>query len=379
MVLFYRPARAEISLDAFRHNLHALRGLLPQGMRMMAVVKANAYGHGAYEIAQEAVACGVDYIGVAFLDEAVYLRKAGISAPILVLGYTPPEGASIARELAITVTVYSEEVLYALSRAGEAGQPVKIHIKIDTGMGRIGLRGKQDAISFIEKALRTRGVAVEGLFTHFACADQTDKSCSNAQFGRFDEIATHFAGKGVRFPYLHTGNSATAIDMPELSYNMIRLGISLYGLYPSAEVKRERVDLKPVMSLKSEVVMLWTQRTGTIAILPFGYADGFPRQLSGKANVLIRGRMAPVAGNICMDQCMIDVAEIPNGAVGDEAVLLGQQGDLRIHAGDWADAMGTISYEVTCRVASRVPRIYVRDGQIIKVVNALNQNGACLL
>jgi alanine racemase len=385
---FYRPTYVEISLDALDNNIQSFKNLLPEGMKTMAVVKADAYGHGAVGIAKEAIACGVDYLGVAFLDEALELRKARITAPILVLGYTPPEGLATALENDITINVYSREVLDALKELPRAGadRRLKIHIKLDTGMGRLGLHTERDAISFIDEALQVPGVVVEGLFTHYANADETDKSYTHEQYRRFDRIVQHFRSKGIVFPCLHAGNSATAIDMPDLTYNMVRLGISMYGLYPSEEVNKQKLSLQPVLSLKTGVVHLktlppgsgisygtiyHTQQEERIATLPIGYADGFSRMLTHKAEAIIRGHKVPVVGRICMDQCMIEVTDVPGVQQGDEVVLIGRQGDSCITAEDVAGQLGTVNYEMICMISHRVPRVYIRQGERVESVNPL--------
>ncbi|MCD1259502.1 alanine racemase [Paenibacillus athensensis] len=390
MDAFYRPTWVEISLDALRSNIEEFQRVLPPFIKLMAVVKADAYGHGAVGVSKEVIDSGIDYLGVAFLDEALELRNAGITAPILVLGYTPAEGLEIARELGITVNVYSPEVLAALQKSEanmpEDGRKLKIHIKLDTGMGRLGLHVEEEAIAFIEAALSLRHVEVEGLFTHYANADETDKSYTHEQYRRFTRIVEHFRAQGVEFPYLHAGNSATAIDLPELTCNMVRLGISLYGLYPSEEVNAQRIELKPVLSLKTGIVHLKTlpPQSGVsygtiyhtkgeerIATLPIGYADGFSRMLTGKAKVLIRGHQAPIVGRICMDQCMIDVTDVPGVERSDEVVLIGEQGGLRITAEEVAQQLGTINYEVTCMISHRVARVYVRNGRRDDAINPL--------
>jgi alanine racemase len=388
---FYRPTWLEISLDALRHNLEAFRRILPESIDMMAVVKADAYGHGAIEVAKEALACGTSYLAVAFLDEALELRRAGITAPILVLGYTPAKGLSLAIRYNITINVYSDEILDALPAYANAERPLKIHIKLDTGMGRLGLNREDEAIAFIERALQIPGVEVEGLFTHYACADETDKSYTLEQYRKFTGIVKHFEERGVTFRYLHAGNSATAIDTPELTCNMVRLGISMYGLYPSDEVRKENIDLQPVMSLKTAIVHMKkmpegagvsygatyrTQKDGErIAVLPVGYADGFSRMLSGQAEGLLRGRRVPVVGRICMDQCMADVSDVPGAAAGDEVVLIGRQGDEAITAEDLAQRLGTINYEITCMISHRVPRVYIKEGRVSNTVNLLQHHG----
>jgi alanine racemase len=387
---FYRPTWVEISLDALRHNITAFRRMLPDSIGMMAVVKADAYGHGAIQVAKESLAHGAEYLAVAFLDEALELRRAGITAPILVLGYTPVQGIALAVEYGITINVFSEEVLEALPLWVGGDRTIRIHIKIDTGMGRIGLPTMHEAVTFIDKALGMPGVQVEGLFTHYATADEEDKSYTREQYERFSRIVEHYRARGVDFRYLHAGNSAAAIDLPELTYNMVRLGISMYGLYPSAEVNRERISLQPVMSLKTGVVMLKSLPEGTgisygtiyrtsadgekIATLPIGYADGYSRMLTRKANALVRGRRVPVVGTICMDQCMINVTDVPGVSLEDEVVLLGAQGDQMITAEELAAQLGTINYEITCMVSHRVPRVYVSAGKVCNTVNLLQHH-----
>ncbi|GIQ71378.1 alanine racemase [Xylanibacillus composti] len=383
---YFRPTRVEISLDALEHNYMAFRRTLPDSLKIMAVVKANAYGHGAVEIAKEAVRCGADYLGVAILDEAIELRNAGIKAPLLVLGYSPPEAIETAVKHDITLTVYTDEMLEAVELRPNRREPLKIHIKLDTGMGRLGLAEEEMAVRFITRAMQAEGVTVEGLFTHYAKADEADKRYTLMQHERIRRIVAHFEGRGIRFPLVHAGNSAAAIDTPELSFNMIRLGISLYGLYPSAEVNRTAIQLEPVMSFKTGIVMVKTLPPGSgisygcvyhtkeneqIVTLPVGYADGFTRMLSGKAEVLIRGKRVPVVGRICMDQCVVNASELPPLRLGEEVVLIGRQGDHCITADELADMLGTINYEITCMVANRVPKVYVRGGKTVTVSNPL--------
>lgn len=384
---FYRPTWIEISMDALRYNLEAFGKLLPPTMHRMAVIKADAYGHGAVEVAKEAVSCGISYLAVAFLDEALELRRAGIKAPILVLGFTPVQGVPLALRNDITLNVYSEDVLLALAEGASAEHPARIHIKVDTGMGRLGLHRVDEAIAFIEKALDTPGIELEGIFTHYACADEEDKTYTVEQHRKLKSIVDHFSEQGHVFRYVHAGNSATAIDSPELTYNMVRLGISMYGIYPSAEVRKTRIALKPVMSLKAGIVMLksmnageaisygsiyWTQRDGErIATLPVGYADGYSRMLTGKAQALVGGCRVPVVGTICMDQCMLDVSEVPEAVLGDEAVLFGQQGSETITVDEIAGHLGTIPYEIVCMISHRVAKKYIRGGEVQETVNLL--------
>ncbi|RAU94048.1 alanine racemase [Paenibacillus sp. YN15] len=386
MDAFYRPTWVEISLDALRHNLRAFRDSLPAEMKIMAVVKADAYGHGAVQIARECMAEGASYLAVAFMDEALELRRAGIEAPILVLGYTPAEAVPLAVKYSITINVYSMDVLEALAKRGPEEPSVKIHIKVDSGMGRLGLNRTEDAIAFIERALSLPGVEVEGLFTHYACADEADKSYTREQYSKFERVAGHFREKGISFTYVHAGNTATAIDTPEISYNMVRLGIGMYGLYPSDEVDMERVKLRPVMSLKTRIVMLKSMEEGAgvsygalyhasrgeeIATLAVGYADGFSRMLTGKAHALVRGKRVPVVGRICMDQCMISLQDVSGAQLGDEVVMFGEQDGLVLPAEELAEKLGTVNYEIVCMISHRVPRVYMEAGDVKDTVNPL--------
>ncbi|MFK7696909.1 alanine racemase [Paenibacillus sp. HJGM_3] len=386
MDTFYRPTWVEVSLDAVHHNVSCFRQWLPPEMAMMAVVKADAYGHGAVEVLREAVEAGATYAGVAFLDEAIELRQTGVRLPILVLGYTPPEAIPAALEHDVTLTVFSQEVLRAAAQHANPEHKLKVHVKLDTGMGRLGLTDTDEAIAFLEQALGMPEVEVEGVYTHFASSDERDKAYTGMQHNRFDKVIAHFAQQGVTFPYVHTGNSAAAIDCPELSYNMVRLGISMYGLYPSEEVHMERLDLQPVMSLYTKPVMVKTVPPGTgisygvtyrtkdeetIATLPVGYADGYSRMLSGRVEALVQGKRVPVVGRICMDQCMINATALDQVTLDDEVVLMGRQGAECISAENLATLLGTVNYEITCMISHRVPRVYIKNGQRVKVSNPL--------
>jgi len=388
----YRPTVAEINLDDLRANYEAFRAALPAETKFMACVKGNAYGHGAVEIARELEALGADYVSVAFLDEALELRQAGILLPILVLGYTPPEGIAVAWENNVTVTLFTPEVLEAIRRLPvDPDHRLKVHIKIDSGMGRLGLL-PSDAPAFIAEVHGTAQAELEGMFTHFAKADEEDKSYTLEQHRRFTGVAEALREQDINIPIIHTGNSATAIDTPHLSINMVRIGISIYGFYPSAEVNRQAISLRPVLTLKTKAVYVkslppdWgisygtryvTENEEAIATLPVGYADGYSRMLSGKAEVLIRGRRVPVVGTICMDQCMVSLKSFAEEAeqikAGEEVVLIGSQSGVSITADELALHLGTIHYEVICMLAHRVPRVYVREGASPNMVNALLQ------
>lgn len=388
---YYRPTVAEISLDALGRNIGRFRRRLPVGTRLLASVKANAYGHGAVEIAREAAATGADYLGVAFLDEALQLRKAGIRTPILVLGFTPAQGLQAAREHDITVNLYREDLLDAAAGLPADGKRLKVHVKIDSGMGRLGLLPGRAAESFIERACRLPQLDVEGMFTHYARADETDKTYTRMQAERFAGVADYVRRNGLPLRIVHAGNSAAGIDLPDGIGGMLRLGISMYGLYPSDEIDAGAVELEPIMSLRSELVHVkrlaqgegisygtryFTKREETIGTLPIGYADGFSRMLSGKAEGLFRGQRVPIVGSICMDQCMVRLDDaFTDGSAsaepGEEVVLMGRQGDAAISAEEIAAKLGTINYEVTCMVADRVPRVYRKNGEIVSVVNPL--------
>lgn len=388
----YRPTRVEIDLDALEANYKALRAALPEGMKLLACVKANAYGHGAVQVSREMERLGADYLSVAFLEEALELRQAGIKLPILVLGYTPPEGVQVAWEQDITLCLFTEEVLEAAQtiERGSSNKRLKVHIKIDTGMGRLGLLPGENAAEFIVRASKLSTVEVEGMFTHYATADEQEKSYTLEQYGRFQSVAEALRERNITIPIIHTGNSATAIDLPGISCDMVRIGIAMYGLYPSEEVHRQNVKLIPVLTLKTQMVYVkklpprWgisygkkyeTDRDEVIATLPIGYADGYSRMLGGKAQVLIRGRRVPVVGTICMDQCMVSLQSFAEEAeqiqAGEEVVLIGQQlGDF-IAAAELASWLGTIHYEVICMLAHRIPRVYIRAGEPDLWVNPL--------
>lgn len=388
---FYRPTWADISLDALHHNIEAVKSGLKEGTRLLASVKANAYGHGLVEISRAVERYGVDYLGVAFLDEALQLRKEGIQLPILVLGFVAPEHLHIAREYDVTIALYREDQLQAAASMEEtANKRLKVHVKIDTGMGRLGILGHAEAIAFIEKAMAIPELYVEGVFTHYSKADEADKTYTSLQYDRFHAIECHIRQEGWDIPIIHAANSAGGMDTPQWSGDMVRLGIAMYGMYPSEEVNKDNIELKPVLSLKTKVVHVketpsdWgisygaryvTNEPEWIGTLPIGYADGYSRMLSGKIEVLLQGERIPVLGTICMDQCMVSLDKLKNysmdSLLDEEVVLIGQQGDHTITTEQIADLLGTINYELTCMIASRVPRRYIENNQIIAVSNGM--------
>ncbi|MCG0276448.1 MAG: alanine racemase [Thermosediminibacteraceae bacterium] len=387
MDLRFRPTRAEINLDNLEHNLKEIRRITSSEAALCAVVKADAYGHGAKEVAMTALSNGAKYLAVALLEEAILLREAGIEAPILILGFTPEEQFDKILEYGITQTVYSVKSAEVLSReAQKQGKKAKVHIKLDTGMSRIGFQAEPSCLPDIEKIFSLPGIEVEGIFTHFAKADERDKTFTQEQFKKFDMIVKALESRGFKIPVKHVSNSAAIIDLPEMHLDMVRPGIILYGIYPSDEVKKERILLKPVMSFKTRVSHVKnvpagtpisyggtfvTKRPSVIATLPVGYADGYSRLLSSKAEVVIRGRRAPLVGRVCMDQCMVDVTDVPGVMPGDEVELFGTGESGGVTADEVAKIMGTIPYEVVCGISKRVPRVYIKNGKIIKIHNPL--------
>ena len=368
------PIWAEVNLSAIAYNIKEIRKIVNQSAKIMAVVKANAYGHGAVSAAEVVLANGADCLAVARLGEALSLRAHGIECPILILGYTPPEQYQQVVENNITQTVYSLEMAQALDEAaGKIDRKVKVHVKIDTGMGRIGFVPDEKALKDIQQIAALPHLECEGIYTHFANADSKDKSYTNMQFARFTGFLQKLHVHGIDFKIRHAANSAAVIDHPETHLDMVRPGIILYGLYPSEEVQKEKISLKPAMALKAQVSHVKTVPPGTcisygskycaeketkIASLPLGYADGYTRILSD-GEVLIHGQRAPVVGRICMDQCMINVDHVDNVQTGDEVVVFGQQQGSKIPIEELAKKLGTINYEMLCMVAARVPRVYI--------------------
>lgn len=389
--MFYRPTWADISLDALHHNIQSVKAELKPGTRILASVKANAYGHGVVEISRAVERYGVDYLGVAFLDEALQLRKEGIKLPILVLGFVAPEHMEIALEHEVTIALYREDQLQAAVKLAEGhNKQLKVHVKIDTGMGRLGIVGFDEAISFIERAMAVPALRVEGIFTHYSKADEADKAYTSKQYERFQAIEQHVRNEGWDIPIIHAANSAGGMETPSWTGDMVRLGIAMYGLYPSEEVNKQKIALQPVLSLKTKVVHVkeapaeWgisygaryvTAQPEWIGTLPIGYADGYSRMLSGKIEVLLAGKRVPVLGAICMDQCMVSLDQLKEYQLEElldqEVVLIGEQGSQRITTEEIADKLGTINYELTCMIASRVARRYIENDQIIAVTNGI--------
>lgn len=377
-----RPVWAEINLDNLAHNMREVKRLAKQDALITAVVKADGYGHGAATIGSVLLKNGADRFAVATLSEAIHLRKSYQDVEILVLGYTPDYLAEKVLEHRIIQTVYNENAAKALSAAAQKrNKTIKLHVKLDTGMGRIGLYPCDEAVQIIRRIIDMPCVKVEGIYSHFATADEKDKSFTRSQYAIFQEFISKLEEEDIRIPIRHICNSAGIIEMSEFHEDMVRAGIMIYGLYPSKEVDKTKVDLKPVMSLKAMVAHVkslepaqgisyghkyHTQNVEKIATLPLGYADGFTRILSGKSEVLVNGVRVPVVGRICMDQCMINVTGL-DVHPDDEVIIFGGSGSDNLPVEEVASLVGTINYEVVCTVDKRVPRVYTENGRIVKV------------
>ena len=372
---------AEIDLDAIAHNAAALKARAGGRAELMVTVKANAYGHGAVPVARAALEGGATRLAVARTPEGVELRQAGLTAPILIMGYTLPAEARHIVHWHLTPTVNTWEQATALSSAaGESGKTVPIHVKVDTGMGRFGLL-PGEVVDFVRAISRLPGLRLEGLYTHFAIADAADKTYTRRQFGTYMDVVAQLEEVGFSFPLKHVANSATTLDLPEMALDMVRCGIALYGLHPSSEVA-PAVPLRPAMTLKSRVARVRTLPPGSsisygctytttrptpVALVPVGYGDGYHRILSNKGQVLIHGQRAPIVGRVCMDQFVVDVSDIPEVHQDDEVVVFGQQGEAEITAEEVACWAQTINYEVTTSILPRVTRVFLKGKKVIEV------------
>jgi alanine racemase len=365
--------QARVSLSAFRHNLTAVRRYIGAGPKIMAVVKANAYGHGAAVIAHEAVHNGADVLGVARIHEGVELRRAGLEAPILVFEVPPDDqiGTALHHRLMLTIAGNGHAVRIS-EMAKRLRLPAVIHAKVDTGMSRLGFP-HDSAAEVLAHAVKLPGVELAGIYSHFATSDEEDPAFALVQLKRFQEVAEGLRKAGVEVPVKHMANSGAIISTPEAHLDMVRPGIMLYGYAPRPGLP-QRHTLQPVLSLVSRVALVKTVAAGTpvsynrryttpsetrLATVPVGYADGYPRLLTNRASALIRGRRYPVVGTICMDQLMVDLGPDSDVVQGEEVILIGRSGAETIDADDVARTVGTISYEVTCLITARVPRIYV--------------------
>jgi len=368
-----RPVWAEISLGNAAHNVAEFKRLIGPGCQLMAVIKANAYGHGDLEMARAVLASGATWLAVALPEEGTRLRRAGIAAPILVLGAVSPSQLELCITKDLVITLFQWEMAQALSNLSRRlNKTVKVHVKVDTGMTRLGIQ-PGETVEFVKRLHGLPGIEVQGIFTHFACADQPHDSYSQWQWQRFSWVLRELEKEKIHIPLKHCANTAAAVLMPETRLDLVRVGLGLYGLHPCLHTK-DLVDLRPVMSLHTQVMAVKrvpkgtgvsygrayvTWKETTIAVLPIGYADGLLRQIGEKGAVLINGRRYPFAGRITMDHCMVDVGD-SNVEIGDVVTLIGRQGAESITAEDWADWLGTINYEIPCLISERVARIYCK-------------------
>ncbi len=367
-----RPTVARVSLGALSHNFaEVLRRAM--GRKVLAVVKAQAYGHGPVPVARHLLAQGAYMLGVALVEEGRQLREAGIEAPILVMGPVFPGQADAVAAWRLTPALSGSTVARALSDAGQRrSQRITVHVKVDTGMNRTGV-SPEAAPALIRELMAFEGIVVEGLMTHFADADLRDKAFASHQMERFEKLLETLADQGIDIPLRHAANSAAVLDYPRALLTMVRPGLMLYG-YDPVEGNASGVDLQPVLSLLTRIFLLKkvpagtpvsygrtfvTRRESLIATIPIGYADGFSRALSNRGEALVRGVRVPVAGRVCMDMTMLDVTDVPGVREGDEVVLIGSSGGERITAADLAEKTGTIPYEVLCGISARVPRVFV--------------------
>jgi alanine racemase len=371
-----RPLWTDIDLDALTYNVASLKRQAGPAA-VAAVVKANAYGHGALGVARTILEAGADRLAVICVDEGEQLRRGGVSVPILVMGHSPVGEARRIVELELTPTVTSLEMGSALAREAEVAavrQP--LHLKVDTGLNRYGVT-PQEVVPLAEDLRAIPSLQVEGIFTHFASADEGDKRFTLEQYTTFRSVVEKLPWVPIR----HVSNTATLLDRPEMSLEMARPGVGMYGLYPSPYVSQS-LNLRPVLSLKSRVTRMtlvapgdsvsygraWrANRPSTVALVMCGYADGLPRLLSNRGSMLVRGHRVPIVGRVCMDMCMVDVTDVPDVAEGDEVVIIGRQGEVEITAEEVAELCGTISYEILCGISARVPRLYLRHGRRVGV------------
>lgn len=379
-----RSVWAEVDLDAIKFNIENIKKI-SKDKDIVAVVKADAYGHGAVDIVPTLLENGAKKLAVAMISEAQELIRNNITAPIIILGYTPLEYGELLVNNLIEQTVYDLDYAKKLSDiAVSLGKRAKIHIAIDTGMGRIGFLPNENSINIIEEIWKLEGIEITGIFTHFSTADEKDKEYTYEQFNKIKFVISELEKRNINIPFKHVSNSGAIIDLPETYLDGVRAGIILYGYYPSDEVKKDRLPLKKALTLKTKVSHVKeldegmyvsygrkfkTSRKTKIATIPIGYADGYSRLLSKKAKVIINGKLANVVGNICMDQCMVDVTDIGEVSVGDDVILLGSEGNLKFDADDMANLLGTINYEILCMIKQRIPRVYCKNGKIVKVRN----------
>lgn len=379
----YFRTQAKIDLDAVEYNYNNTRAKLPQGCKLLGVIKADAYGHGAVELARF-LENKCDFFGVACIEEAVELKKAGIKTPILILGYVAPAFYDLVVKYDIRIPVFSYDTAKALSdEAVKQGKTVPFHFCIDTGMSRIGFQVNEESADVCKEICALPNIEAEGLFSHFATADESDLTKALAQREKYKKFVEMLESRGIQIPIKHLNNSAGIMNFDEY-FDMCRMGIILYGLYPSEEVDKSLLDIKPVMSWLTHISHIKTLEAGrevsyggtfktteprVIATIPVGYADGYPRCLSNKGRVIINGQYAPIVGRVCMDQFMVDVTDVDGAELDSTVTLVGKDGDAELSMEEVSNAAYSFNYELPCRVARRVPRTYYKDGKFIKSTN----------
>ena len=379
-----RATWAEINIDSLKQNYKNIKKLLKEDTKICGVVKANAYGHGSVQIAKTLVSEGVDYLAIATLEEGIELRNNDIEVPILCLGYIQENCFDLAVENDIDITIYKNESAQSLNKVSEQkNKKARVHIKLDTGMSRLGFPINDETVDSIERICGYSNLNVVGIYSHFAMADETDKTFTNMQFDKYKYITNKLENRGIKIPIKHICNSAGIMDCPEYHLDMVRSGIILYGHYPSDDVMKDRIDLKPVMTLKTTVSNIKTVDSNTgisygqkyrtkslsqIATVPIGYADGFTRMLNQNANMKVKDKLVPVVGRICMDQCMIKVDGL-DIRIGDEVKIFGEEADVKIER--LADSLNTINYEVLCMISRRIPRVYLEGNRVLHILDYL--------
>lgn len=379
----YFRTQAKIDLDAVEYNYNNTRAKLPQGCKLLGVIKADAYGHGAVELARF-LENKCDFFGVACIEEAVELKKAGIKTPILILGYVAPAFYDLVVKYDIRIPVFSYDTAKALSdEAVKQGKTVPFHFCIDTGMSRIGFQVNEESADVCKEICALPNIEAEGLFSHFATADESDLTKALAQREKYKKFVEMLESRGIQIPIKHLNNSAGIMNFDEY-FDMCRMGIILYGLYPSEEVDKSLLDIKPVMSWLTHISHIKTLEAGrevsyggtfktteprVIATIPVGYADGYPRCLSNKGRVIINGQYAPIVGRVCMDQFMVDVTDVDGAELDSTVTLVGKDGDAELSMEEVSNDAYSFNYELPCRVARRVPRTYYKDGKFIKSTN----------
>lgn len=379
----YFRTQAKIDLDAVEYNYNNTRAKLPQGCKLLGVIKADAYGHGAVELARF-LENKCDFFGVACIEEAVELKKTGIKTPILILGYVAPAFYDLVVKYDIRIPVFSYDTAKALSdEAVKQGKTVPFHFCIDTGMSRIGFQVNEESADVCKEICALPNIEAEGLFSHFATADESDLTKALAQREKYKKFVEMLESRGIQIPIKHLNNSAGIMNFDEY-FDMCRMGIILYGLYPSEEVDKSLLDIKPAMSWLTHISHIKTLEAGrevsyggtfkttepsVIATIPVGYADGYPRCLSNKGKVIINGQYAPIVGRVCMDQFMVDVTDVDGAELDSIVTLVGKDGDAELSMEEVSNAAYSFNYELPCRVARRVPRTYYKDGKLVKATN----------